>query len=121
MSSASTDGLRLRGERTRSDDIETLNGALASNVRFCVVLAAPGSAASGASSGEVAAGVLVARLADGRERRAVSPLAGASSRRALLLRLSSCLAECAMSLGLGTAVYRRPAAPGDDRPRDGAP
>jgi hypothetical protein len=61
-----------------------------------------------------AAGVLIARLADGMERRAASPLAPASSRRARLLLLSGCLAECAMSLGLGTAVYRRRPAPGGE-------
>jgi hypothetical protein len=109
------------GARVRADDVDRLNGALAANVRFQVVRPASGSTAPGARRPDGAAGVLVARLADGRERRAASPLAGASSRRARLLLLSGCLAECAMSLGLGTAVYRRPPGAHDGRGDGGMP
>ncbi len=116
MSGASSGGLRPRGPRVLSGDIARLNGALAANVRFRIVQ--PGVHADAPAEPCGAAGLLVARSDDGRERSASSPLAGSLSRRTLLLQLSECLAECAMRLELGTAVYRATTRRGEAR---GAP
>jgi len=114
MAGASTGRIRRCGAAVRPDDLDRLNGVLAANVRFRIVRPAAGSVVSGVRCPGSPAGVLVARLPDGRERHAASPLAGATSRRARLLQLSCCLAECAMRLELGTAVYRKTPAAGEE-------
>lgn len=54
-----------------------------------------------------ASGVLVQGCAGGVLRTASRAVTLAAARRDRLLALASCLAECAMDLGLGTGIYRR--------------
>ncbi|MBM3307905.1 MAG: hypothetical protein FJY74_06235 [Candidatus Eisenbacteria bacterium] len=90
-------------------DVERLNGLLADDLVFLVVdpsLTRSRADPRGATQPRTASGILVVRSAGGAERRASSSIARPASRRAGLAALSACLAECAMSLGLGTGVYR---------------
>ncbi len=81
------------------EDVERLNGNLRPDLRFAVV-----------ADGTVT-GVLVVEFAGGRRRRADHPVLIAGERRRRLHSLAASLAECAMSLGLGTGIYRRGALP----------
>ena len=93
------------------DDIRRLNSALAPHLTLLTVRvpAVPGRPrARRADVGETC--VLVERLPGG-ERRAAAPLPRSSTRRARLLAISAALADCAMSLGLGTSVCRPSDAP----------
>jgi hypothetical protein len=111
-------GARALGSPTLSgEDIARLNGVLADHLRFAIQA---GSAAAtdrdprearGMRPGreDVASGVLTMTLPDGATRTVTRPLVATGRRRYLLLSLSTCLAECAMALGLGAGVYRRSA------------
>ncbi len=87
------------GREFRGEDVERLTGSLRPDLRFAVV-----------ADGTVT-GVLVVEFAGGRRRRADHPVLIAGERRRRLHSLAASIAECAMSLGLGTGIYRRGALP----------
>jgi len=68
-------------------------------------------------SGEPVRGVLTVAMAGGAERAAASIVVAGRSRRGRLLAIASCLADCAMALGLGAGVYEaRPRRGGGEMP-----
>jgi hypothetical protein len=98
-------------------DIGRINALLRDNLRFEVARggspssSSPPSSDAGASLRAALAdrGVLTVELPDGRRLSAGAELTAPGSRRDRLLALAACLAECAMSLGLGAGVYSPPA------------
>lgn len=94
-------------------DIGRINALLKDNLRFEVsrsgspALARCPSSVSGAGLGAALAdrGVLTLELPNGSRLSAGAELKVPGSRRGRLLALAACLAECAMSLGLGAGVY----------------
>lgn len=100
-------------ERSFADELERLNALLGKGISFELLPAAGGVEAAGRGRvseegllcSSPASGVLTLGRA-GREVAAARPLPLPRGRRERLLALASCLAECAMDLGLGAAVYR---------------
>jgi hypothetical protein len=104
------------------NDLRRLNAALGSGlsfrVRFVAVPAGrsglPGSGARGREAGEQVEGVLVVAGEGAARGSAAFPVEMSGPREERLLSLARSLAECAMQLGLGAAIYRVGGAGEDD-------
>lgn len=100
-------------EEAFADEIARLNGMLSAGLSFRLAAVdhvaylepPPPGGPSFRAAPLVASGVLVHGRRDGALRVASRPVMLAPKRRDRLLALASCLAECAMDLGLGTGVY----------------
>jgi hypothetical protein len=82
----------------RDRDVERLNRVIAAGLRFRI-------RRDHGRTGAV--GVLIAKRADGTETIACRELDVTGSGRSRLLAVASCLAECAMELGLGARACLR--------------
>ena len=112
----------MRAGRRRDEsfaaDIAQLNGLLGVGISFeltsfdVAVGAMGGQQRRGCASPtapRVASGVLILGEGDTVRRIASRPVALSRRRRDRFLALASCLAECAMDLGLGIGIYRHAA------------
>ena len=100
-----------RSDELLSPDIARLNEMLRAGLSFELVglESLPTSAGARGARDEAvvrASGVLAQAVRGAARRVASHPVALAARRRDRLLALSSCLAECAMDLGLGVGVCR---------------
>jgi hypothetical protein len=113
--------LRRRGDAVLAGDVARLNDLLDSGVSFTLENAPPRREVGGGHPTELrvpeaddptrrASGVLELETPSGTRARASCPVTMRASRRAALHSLAACLAECAMSLGVGTGIYRRSSA-----------
>ncbi len=95
----------LTERRVPPRDVERVNALLRANLRFDVD--------DGSHAGTrqrrgrpPATGTLVVEFQDGRRLVATHPVSTTACRRRRLHSLAGALAECAMTLGLGAAIYR---------------
>lgn len=107
--------VRRRQDEALSADVAQLNGLLGVGISFRLVSGdgdaggmGPGGHRGGASwnGSSIASGVLTLGEKGNARRAASRPVALSRRRRDRLLALASCLAECAMDLGIGIGVYR---------------
>lgn len=112
-----------RGDAVLPGDIARLNDRLGPGARFVVNTVPPQCGSTTRSdrdgapvvpralgAGRHASGVLELTTVRGSPVRASHPVTMGAPRRRVLHSLAACLAECAMSLGIGTGVYRTGAA-----------
>ncbi len=97
-------GIGARHVPTR--DVERVNSLLREDLRFDVEGGA-GTGGVGHPSRAPATGTLIVELGDGSRLAASHPVSTSASARRRFHSLAGALAECAMTLGLGAAIYRK--------------